>query len=245
MIKAAIFDYGETLVSSKARDEEIVPRALRAAYRFLVQVGLSVSFEDFIRTDMAIFGRYGHLEVKENRDIPDVVKYVELLGDLFPDKSSAWVHRTATQADAAFWDEVARNYSASKGAKRSLHELKSMGLKMAVLSNHHSHRALVRHLKQLELDGYFARIFSSDQLGVRKPDPRAFAKCLSALKVGNAEAVFIGDSIKFDIAGAKARRLMTIIIGDQATERSEPLIADFKVGNLNEIPPIIRRLNKA
>ena len=255
MIKAAIFDYGETLVSPKVRDEEIVPRALLATYRFLVQTGLSIPYDEFVRAEMSIFRKYGQLEAEENRDIPDVIKYVELLGELFPDRSSAWVRRTATRADAVFWGVVAGHYSTSRGARRSLRELKSMSLKLAVLSNHHSHRALVGHLRQLELDGYFVRIFSSAQLGVRKPDPRAFERCLSVIKVRSGDAIFVGDSVKYDIAGAKACGMKTILLetgrrrahpGEQSGKEAKPREAtpDFTISALSQVPSIVKQLNK-
>jgi HAD superfamily hydrolase (TIGR01662 family) len=256
LIRAAIFDYGETLVWPKDRDGITVPRAMRASYAAFAQAGLKMAFAEFAAIDMSVFKEYGQLEAKENRDIPDIIKYHELAGRLFPAKSEARRKRIARQANMAFWDVVARNYSAIEGARTSLSRLESMGLKMAVLSNHHSQQALVEHLKHLELDRYFQRIFSSARLGVRKPDPRAFEKCLSALRVGGDETVFVGDSIKNDMAGAKACGMRTILF-EREPKRADPSVgkgkgrtqlkatfADFTVGRLEDVPQIIGRLNE-
>jgi HAD superfamily hydrolase (TIGR01509 family) len=245
LIKAAIFDYGETLVLPKAPDQLVAPKAMLAAYGVFVRAGLKVTFEDFLATDMEVFGRWAQIEEKEDRDIPDVIKYNDLAKFLFPGRSEAWRRRVAGQANTWFWDVVAMNYSLAKGADRVLEDLRSMNIKMAVLSNHHSHKALVKHLKQVDLNRYFVRIFSSAQLGVRKPDRSAFEKCTSALRVRNDEAVFVGDSIRHDISGAKACGMKTVLIRKRAAGLSEQSGADFTVTKLEEIPRIIRRLNRS
>lgn len=252
MIKAAIFDYGDTLVCPRASGERILSRALHASYSVLKHAGLQVPFEEFESVDESVFETFAEVEAQEDRDIPDIIKYQELVGTFFPTKSDAWRRRVANHANTAFWDAVARNHHVARGARRSLEELKSMGLKMAVLSNHHNHRALVGHLKQLDLDRYFSCIYSSDQLGVRKPNPKAFAKCLSTTRVGAAEAIFIGDSLKNDITGAGACGMKTTLVDSESEGRSEPgkgpvelAIPDFKVSKLEEVPGIIRRLNTA
>jgi HAD superfamily hydrolase (TIGR01509 family) len=250
LIRAAIFDYGETLVFPGAPDQQIVPQATLAAFGVFVRAGLKTTFEDFLVIDLSIFGKWGKIESRENRDIPDIIKYHELVGRLFPAHSGTWRRRVASQANVWFWDVVARNYRLAKGAGRALDRLESMGLQMAVLSNHRSHRALVKHLKQLGLDRYFDRIFSSAQLGVRKPDPRAFEKCLSAFRVKGEETVFIGDSIKNDIVGAKACGMKAVLLeaetkgkGSRELHSTREPSPDFVVSTLSEVPMIVRRLN--
>jgi HAD superfamily hydrolase (TIGR01509 family) len=211
----------------------------------------------FAAFNESFFGEYSELEAKEDRDIPDIDKYCELVGRLFPARPEAWRRRTATQANGAFWRVVVDNYVPKKGARRSLSELKSMGLKMAVVSNHHNHQALVEHLNHLGIGGYFDRVLSSDQLGIRKPDRRIFENCLSILRVEPAEAVFVGDSIVNDVGGANAFGIRSILIEDESVKdavqprgerrrtglESGLLRADFAVRELDEIPRIVRRLN--
>jgi len=251
LIQAAIFDYGETLVCPNAPNQMIVPKAMLAAYGVFVNAGLKETFGDFLAADIQVFSRWGEVEAQENRDIPDIVKYQELVGQFFPNRSERWRMRVAAQANGWFWNVVANNYCLAKGAKRTLDELESMGLRMMVLSNHHNHRALVKHLKQLNLDRYFVGILSSVQLGVRKPDPRAFEKCLTTLEVGNDEAIFVGDSISHDIAGAKAAGMKAILVKqgrrksisrDQPSKTHTPK-PDFTIHSLCQVPTIVRRLN--
>ncbi len=221
-----------------------------ASYRVLARAGLSVPFEEFVTINESIFRKFAQVEAAEDRDIPDIVKYREIVGTLFPARSEEWHRRVAGQADRAFWKVVIGNFVPDESAGRSLKELKSMGLRMAVLSNHHNHRALIQHLRHLGLNRYFLHIFSSDQLGVRKPDPRAFGRCLSALKVSSEEAIFIGDSLEKDIAGAKACGMKTILVEGESPRQNDPQgrpgasSADFTIRRLAEVPGIVRILNE-
>jgi HAD superfamily hydrolase (TIGR01549 family) len=257
LIRAVIFDYGGTLVQPRVPWESARPRAVSASYASLARAGLRMPLEQFVAFNESFFGEYSELEAKEDRDVPDIDKYYELVGRLFPARPEAWRRRVAARTNGAFWRVVVDNYVPKKGARRSLSELKSMGLKMAVVSNHHNHQALVEHLDRLGMGGYFIRVLSSDQLGIRKPDRRIFEDCLSLLGVEPAEAVFVGDSIVNDVGGAKGSGIKSILIDDESVKdavrprgdgrrtglESGPPQADFEVSELDEIPRIVRRLN--
>lgn len=245
MIKAAIFDYGDTLVRHRIPFEDILPKAVRANYRFFSKAGLKTSFEEFSAVNRDVFAEFSEVEANQDRDIPDARKYDELVRRLFPTRPRAWRSKIAGSANKRFHDFGARYRQVAKGAKATLEELESMGLKMAVLSNHSDQQALVRSLKQFELNSYFARIYSSSQLGARKPNRRAFAKCLAALRVRADQTVFVGDSLRKDVAGAKACGMVTIFV-DQGTKHENLdgiQSPDFTVTTLSKIPRIIRRLN--
>lgn len=244
MIRAAIFDYGDTLVCHSVPYEAILRRAIRANYRFFTKAGYESTFEEFRGVNETVFAEFAEVEAKENRDIPDTVKYNGFVAGLFPAKPRVWRERLAERANRGFHDFGARYRRAGTGAMSSLKKLKSMGLKMVVLSNHSDQGALERSLKQFKLDSYFLRVYSSSQLGVRKPDPRAFAKCLGSLRARANQTVFVGDSPRNDIAGARACGMMTILVNRGARrEHPEVLPPDFTVTRLTEIPRIIGRLN--
>jgi len=106
-------------------------------------------------------------------------------------------------------------------ALRQLHETHQLG----VVSNIWSKSDL--HLQEFERAGirnlFDVIIFSSDH-GHIKPSPYLFAKAIEAFEVDRSRIVFVGDSLKRDIAGAKAVGLSAAWI-------------DTGIGKVNESAP--------
>lgn len=249
LISAVLFDYGGTLVAPNRAFEEEKPNAVRSAYDLLNRSGLSLSYEEYLEHNNAVFKKYSELEKKEERDISDLIKYKEIIDELFPDRPEAWRKRIARRADDAFWTVVAENFPLRKNARMTLSKLKSMGIRLAIVSNHHNHEALVKHIRDLGIASDFSCIISSAKSGVRKPDIRIFESCLSSMDVENAEeAVFVGDSLENDVGGARLAGMHTILIVDgaaspypQGSGRTSTR-PDFTIRDLAEIPKIVSSL---
>jgi len=241
MIRAVLFDYGGTLVRPLRPWEEAKPAAVAAPYNLLRRRGLEASFSEYMRFNDSIFEMYTELDEQTGSDTPDIVKYREIVAAFFPNRPKAWRERVAISADNVFWDAFAANFVLQKGARRCLAELRSKKLKQAVVSNHHNEEALYKHLTKLGLKSYFSPIIVSSRVGFRKPDLRIFAMCLSTLRVHAPEAVFVGDSMQYDVEGAKRAGMTTILIGDdgRSYKRSKP---DFTVASLSEVPEIVSSL---
>jgi HAD superfamily hydrolase (TIGR01509 family) len=61
----------------------------------------------------------------------------------------------------------------------------------------------------------FEHILSSEALGVRKPDPAIFALALQKAGLDAKECIFVGDSIRLDVAPASAAGIETYLIDRQ------------------------------
>jgi FMN phosphatase YigB (HAD superfamily) len=174
MITAVIFDYGGTLVYPRDSWERIKPRAVYETYKALYDNGLKMSLEEFISFEESFFDEYSKLEAEEKMDVPDIEKYGKLVEQLFPEKSREWWESLAKTITAVFWSVVINNYDVRTDAHQTLETLRSREFKMAIISNHHNHEALVGHLKGMGLDGFFFPIISSCQFPFKKPDSRIF-----------------------------------------------------------------------
>ena len=90
-----------------------------------------------------------------------------------------------------------------EGALELLEGLKARGHDMWLLTNGFDE---VQHLKVARsgLEKYFHDVFTSDALGVKKPDPRAFHGSLerAGLKA-TVPAIMVGDSLESDVLGAQ------------------------------------------
>src|SRR3989442_12142288 len=84
MIEAVLFDFGGTLVQPKKTWPEIRKEGVKASYSFLKKKGLKKTLEDYARENEKMFKKYGEREAAEDRDIPEILKYRELIGELFP-----------------------------------------------------------------------------------------------------------------------------------------------------------------
>lgn len=241
LIKAVLFDYGGTLVQPRRPWEEVKPKAVAAPYALLRRHGLKMPYSKYLKLNDSVFDRYSELEKQTESDVPDIIKYREMIGILFPSNSKVWCERVAAEANDAFWDVAKANFVLEKGARRCLVELKSMELRLAVVSNHHNQEALNTHLAQLGIKSYFSRVVVSSRVGFMKPDRRIFAMCLSSLRAQPPEAVFVGDSMRYDIEGAKRAGMTTVLIGkdDRSDKHEKP---DFTVVSLTEVPKIVSSL---
>ena len=83
---------------------------------------------------------------------------------------------------------------------------------MGLVSNMHLQADLMRaDLAALGLDRFLSATVFSSEVGWRKPDARIFTAALKRLGVEAEEAVFVGDRLRDDIAGARAVGMRTVL----------------------------------
>jgi putative hydrolase of the HAD superfamily len=125
----------------------------------------------------------------------------------------------------------------------TLEWLKREGYAVGLVSN--TGRTWGRYLRRVQdrlgIGRYFdARIFS-DEVGVRKPQPRIFEAALSELGLPPASVVHIGDDVTADVAGAKAFGMRAIWFDtgrwpDARTDRADAVIGDHA-----DLPALLQR----
>ena len=91
------------------------------------------------------------------------------------------------------------------GIEETLARLRDLGYRIGLISN--TGRTWGRFLRRVQdrlgIGSYFdVRVFS-DEVRVRKPDPRIFRTAIEALRIDPSETVHIGDDATADVAGAK------------------------------------------
>lgn len=257
-IKGVLFDFGGTLVQPKQPWPEMRKAATKASYMFLKEKGLNMSLREYGKMNASIFKRYAEIEASEDRDIPDELKYRELMDHLFPSLRARERVRLAAEANDIFWGVVAKAHTPSIHVLSCLARLRLMGLRMAVVSNHHNHKALDMMLKLFKMRSYFKAVIASEKVGVRKPNPKIFRICLAKLGIGESQSIFVGDSLLYDIVGAKAAGLTSILyLENDPVELTNPrdkdgvettidarVKPDFIVGDLSGLPRLVETLNE-
>ncbi len=89
-------------------------------------------------------------------------------------------------------------------------------------------------LEKYDLYRFFDSITTSESVGVGKPNPLIFHTAFEKAGVSAEDSIYIGNSPRHDVLGAKGVGMKVILVGPQNHE-----LADFKVRKLSEIIPII------
>jgi putative hydrolase of the HAD superfamily len=172
--------------------------------------------------------------------------------------TTAQVLQAASQAvglpvDAALHEKAVTRYldhwaptSRARGdARPTLHALRDRELRTGLLSNTHWPRR--QHEEWLSRDGLLelldARVYTSDLEHV-KPHPEAFRALLDAVGVTPERAVFVGDRLHDDVAGAKQLGMRAVWVRNDAVPSYE-VEPDGVVDELSELVDLVDRWRQA
>jgi FMN phosphatase YigB (HAD superfamily) len=87
---------------------------------------------------------------------------------------------------------------------------------------------------------YFAAVIDSEVAGSSKPDPRIFQTALRALGVPPGEALFVGDSLPRDMAGARAVGMPHVWLAADAASGGPCCAGDPVIRALDELAELLR-----
>jgi 2-haloalkanoic acid dehalogenase type II len=96
-------------------------------------------------------------------------------------------------------------------AIEALERLKRRKFKLGVITNS-LEEEIQKGFKKLELDGFFDVTVGCDTCGKAKPSREIFCCALDRLNVRPEDAVFVGDSLKFDYEGAEKAGMRPLLI---------------------------------
>ena len=105
------------------------------------------------------------------------------------------------------------------------------GLPVALLTNSASAPTQVK-LEVLELAARFEVVVTTDTLGFGKPDPRVYREACRLLGAEPADVVCLGDSLAWDVLGARAAGLRAVWLDREGRGTTEPVAS---VRGLDEV----------
>lgn len=184
MIEAVMFDLDETLIDRRAALKAFLPDQFE---RFRDQLQ-GVTLQVFEATFLAL----------EKEGLVDKQKlYPRLVADLDMDS------HCGARLLSDFQTHYPHFARLSIGALETLVALRVRGLKTAIISNGHTE---VQSAK-IEITGLRNNVdlvVISEDVGLRKPDPRIFQLAAERLGVTPAGCIFVGDNPGADVIGAQA-----------------------------------------
>ncbi len=100
---------------------------------------------------------------------------------------------------------------------------------------------------RLRFEKFFDEIIISDEIGIRKPNPRLFSYALDKLNVKPDETLMVGDRLDNDIEPARAINIHTALIHrktkyDVESEKRSKIKPEFEIQSLSELTPILEKL---
>jgi len=232
VLEAALFDWGGTLAWFEW-DDELLAAGHRAG---LAALGREDEADAF--TARFVRGKLPGLAAPAAADSLDYgAELRDLLGPVGDAELDAFL-----DAEHAAW-RPARSLVSS--AHALLGSLRDRGLRLAVVANTWPEpaRLVRRELDELGVARLVDAIVLSGEVGVRKPEPPIFERALAGLGVDATAAVFVGDRLEDDVAGAAALGMTTVqalwFRADEAAATVEP---DFLAFTPIDVLHVVRRL---
>ncbi len=209
--KAVIFDLDDTLCDYAAAREERLQRAFSLSLKRPTQLRQAIDLDRMIAESIRmhphgadhfeeLFARFGVADAREARAAADWYRENRFHGlRLFPGVEA--VFSTVRDAVPGADPKAARPIGIVTNGPTEVQRAK---------------------LELLGIDRLVDFVLVSEEFGVAKPDPEIFREALRLAGVRPEEAIFVGDSIEFDMVGARAAGIPTVWVNRQQRPWTEP-----------------------
>ncbi len=204
-VKAVTFDFWQTLIfesegTSSMRSTNRCQNITRTLNRFGFGVSLrrvTSAVEETINELLKIWDE--NKDVTHRDQLQSVVKYA--LGGEVKLKEE-WVAELSSAYMSSLFEMPPY---LNPDAKKTLQWFQKRDMRIGLVCNTGITPgfALRRFLSQMGIAKYFDSMIFSDEVCIRKPDPRIFSLAAKELKTKPCEIVHIGDNLKADVWGAK------------------------------------------
>ena len=237
-IKGILFDLGDTLIDfAHASMTEMFLQGARIGYNYLQELGKPVpKFRKFhFRQLWSI--RWNFIK---SRVTGREFNSLDVMGGFARKWGYELTETENLELAWRFYQPLCKVASIVPGAPETLKALREKGLKLALVSNTFLPGAILdRHLDLVAIGDMFdTRIYSSE-VGVRKPHPRIFQLALDAIGLQAAQAIFVGDSPKADIAGANRAGMTTVLRDLPAGRKLKRVTPDHRIKDMPELLQIV------
>lgn len=230
-INTLIFDLDDTLLDFRGGEVQDI-RALFEKHAKLSGQALEKALLTYQDINQKLWHQYEEKTIDRT----------EIFEKRFPETLAAL--DLADQVDAQLMEEEYaflrdHNYRMIDGAKDLLQSLS--GRYTILAGTNGQEETQLRRLKETRLMPYFDQVFTSESLGIAKPDARFFEKIFAARpKMQKEQTIMIGDGLNSDILGGQNAGIETIWVNLQ----KQPLPADLKptkiVHSLNELKTLLQ-----
>lgn len=235
---AILFDLGGTLIYFAGNKEEIIVQADQALAHCLQILGYALDVERFLADY-----EYRLQAYFAQRDV-DQVEYTtrRLLRELLVDHGYPAVSESDLRtALRAMYEVFEACWLVEEDTIPVLKALKDGGCRVGLISNAADADDVQRQVERAGLLPFLDVVFTSADIGRRKPHPRIFEEALRALECSTPSRVLmVGDRLKADIAGAKKLGMQAAWITRRVADADQRLAAsaclpDVQIASLTDL----------
>lgn len=218
-IKAVICDLDETLYAYEPLDQEA-----RQRVRQFTCGELGITGQQY--EEAYLFGReetkkqLGDVGASHNRLLYSQ-KTLEYLG-VNPVPLSMQMYET-------YWGTFLEKMTLREGVREFLDQMHELGIRVMIctdLTAHIQHRKI----EALGIGKDICCLVTSEEAGREKPAPEIFELCLKKLGLCPDEVLFVGDSLKKDVEGARAAGMNTLLYDPARPSRVQFSQAAIRAG---------------
>ena len=205
-IKAVLFDLGNTLVYQNPH---------KTFQKILGKHGIIRTIKE-IREAFAKAGE--EFDIERYRKLPAHEFYTQLNMHILKHLGITDFNSLRALAEDIDiqWFKVSKVY-VYRDVKPALAKLKRMGLKLGLITDGYQND-LEKILPKTGLQKFFDVCVCGDTIGKRKPNPQVFKYALNQLSIRPSEAIFVGDRVEIDYAGAKKAGMTPVLIRRENNE---------------------------
>jgi len=179
----------------------------------------------------ALFNRFVEDSHKEElyENFPSLAEYLKM----FPLSASLPATELALLEDVFTQHEIGTIPNEYADTIKKLHQTHQLGIISDIWAKSDS---FYRRLEEAGIRGLFNAIIFSSDIGIIKPSPKIFSAAMEKFGTDISKVVYIGDSLRRDIAGAGNFGMSSIWIGkEHPAEGSEFARPDHIVSDLRDL----------
>jgi putative hydrolase of the HAD superfamily len=225
MIKAVIFDIDNTLTDFM----KMKKAAVDAAVEGMIDAGLPGEKDALVQEVFDVYWKEG---IEDQKIFDKILKaklgkvdYKILAGGIL-------AYRRSKNGTMTLYPRV----------HSTLIELTKMGQKLIVISDAPKLEVWLR-IVGLGLHHYFDDVITSEDFGVKKPDPKPYRRALEILGTKPSETLMVGDWPDRDIKGAKGVGMRTAWAKYGDTFGTKESGAEFELSDIAEVVGIVAKEN--
>ncbi|MFP4354818.1 MAG: HAD family hydrolase [Phycisphaerae bacterium] len=237
-IRGILFDLGDTLLDfGSVRINRLFVQGARNAYYYVRDLGKPLPSKPVYLLRQLWAVRWSYLKSlmtgREFDSLALLKRQAEKMGHPLSEPE-------AVELAWRFYLPLREMATIENDLHQTLAAMQRRGLKLGIVSNTFlPAEVLDRHLDEEDLRKYFDTRVYSCQVGHRKPHRLIFQKALELISLPAEEVMFVGDTPKEDVRGAKDMRMVTVLKDpDQRKSHRRPW-ADYTIGRIAQLLPIL------